>query len=113
MYGISSSRNDDHEPHQPALGLALLAEEQHVVLGENGDVELGDDGVVVADDAGIKLLAGLQLGEEVVVNLLLDGFGTANRWIAARPASRGRVIVEVVIAPIVSLSFSNMRTQRL
>ena len=73
MYGISSSRNDDHQPHQPALGLALLAEEQHVVLGEDGDVELRDHGVVVADDAGVQLVAGLQLGQKVVVNLLLDG----------------------------------------
>ena len=43
-----------HQPHEPAFRLALLAEEQHVVLGENGDVQLGDDGVVVADDAGIQ-----------------------------------------------------------
>ena len=74
MYGISSSRKRRHQPHQPALGLALFAEEQHVVLREDGDVELGNHRVVVADDARIELLAGLQLGEEVVVNFLLDGF---------------------------------------
>ena len=56
-YGISSSRKRTSEPHQPALGLALLAEEQHVVPGEEGDVDLGDDGVVVADDAGKQLVA--------------------------------------------------------
>ena len=42
--------------------------------GEQGDVDLGDDRVVVADDAGEQLLAALQRGEEVVVDLLLDGF---------------------------------------
>ena len=42
----------DQRPHEPALRLALLAEEQHVVPGEHRDADLGDDGVVVADDAG-------------------------------------------------------------
>ena len=57
MYGISSSRKRISKPHQAAFGLALFAEEQHVVLGEERDVDFGDDGAVVADDAGKKLFA--------------------------------------------------------
>ena len=63
-----------HErPHEPALGLALLAEEEQVVPGEDGDRDLGDDGVVVADDAGKERLVGLERGEEVVAEFVLDG----------------------------------------
>ena len=61
--------------HQPALGLALLAEEEHVVAGEEGDVDLGNDGVVVADDAGEQFFAGRQQAKEVVADLLLDRLG--------------------------------------
>ena len=43
--------------HQPALGLPLLAQKQHVVLGDQRQVDLGNDRVVVADDAGEQLLA--------------------------------------------------------
>ena len=55
----------DERPHQPALGLALFAEEEHVVPGEQGDVDLGDDGVLVADDAGKQLFAALQLARKL------------------------------------------------
>jgi hypothetical protein len=64
-----------HLPHEAALSLALFAQEQEVVLRQDGDIQLGDDGVVISDDAWKKLLTGLQLGEEIVVNLLLDSFG--------------------------------------
>jgi hypothetical protein len=64
-----------HQTHQPTLGLSLLAEEKHVVLGENRDVEFWDDRVVVADDAGVEIFAGLELGDEVVVDFLLNRFG--------------------------------------
>ena len=47
----------DQQPHQAALGLSLLAQKQHVVLGDQADVDLGDDRVVVADDAGKQLFA--------------------------------------------------------
>ena len=43
------------QPHQPALGLALLAQEQQVVLGDQADVDLRNHRVVVADDAGKQL----------------------------------------------------------
>ena len=39
------------------LGLAAEAEEDEVVLGEDGVDDLGDDGVFVADDAGEEGLA--------------------------------------------------------
>ena len=56
-YGISSSRKRTSEPHQPALGLPLLAQEQHVVPGDQRQVDLGNDRVFVADDAGKQLFA--------------------------------------------------------
>ena len=65
----------DQRAHQPALGLALFAEEEQVVPGEQGEVDLGNDGVFVADDAGEEFFAGLQHAEEVVADLLLDGLG--------------------------------------
>src|SRR5438094_230536 len=34
----------DQRAHQPALGLPLLAEEENVVAGDEGDVDLRDDG---------------------------------------------------------------------
>ena len=65
----------DQRAHQPALGLALFAEEEQVVAGDQGEVDLGDDRVVVADDAGEQLVAALQHAQKVVANLLLDRFG--------------------------------------
>ena len=44
-------------PHQPALGLPLFAQEQHVVLGDQGQVDFRNHGVFVADDAGKQLVA--------------------------------------------------------
>ena len=61
MIGNRLVEEADQRPHQPALGLALLAEKQHVVPGEQGEVDLGDDGVFVADDAGKQLLAGCSM----------------------------------------------------
>ena len=80
-YGIDSSRKRTSDAHQPALGLALLAEKEHVVAGEQGEVDLGNDGVLVADDAGKELLAGLQHSQEVIANLLFDRL----RYPTARP----------------------------
>ena len=39
------------EPHEPALGLPFLAQEQHVVPGDQGDIDLRNHRVFVADDA--------------------------------------------------------------
>jgi len=75
---------EPHElPHQPALGLPLLAEEEHVVPGDQGDVDLGNHRVVVADDSGKEFVAILQHAEEVAADLLLDT--------AALPAARPQV----------------------
>ena len=67
-------KKTDQLPHQPALGLALLAEKQHVVPGQQGDVDLGDDRVVEADNAGKQFVAGGKHGHEVVVDFPLDRF---------------------------------------
>ena len=73
-----------HElPHQPALGLPLLAEEEHVVPGDQGDVDLGNHRVVVADDSGKEFVAILQHAEKVAADLILDT--------AALPAARPQV----------------------
>jgi len=60
------------QPHQPALGLPLLAEKEHVVAGEQGDVDLGDHRVVVADDPGKEFLARLEHPQEVGLHLVSD-----------------------------------------
>ena len=65
----------DQAAHQPALGLALFAQEEQVVAGDQGEVDLGNDRVVVADDAGEQLLALAEHAQEVVADLLLDGLG--------------------------------------
>ena len=62
-------------PHQPAFGLPLFAQKQHVVLGDQGQVDLGNDRVLVADDAGKQLFVCGQPSHEVIVDLALDGFG--------------------------------------
>ena len=65
---------EPHElPHEAALRLALLTEEQHVVPGEEGHVDLGDDGVVVAHDPRKELVARREHAEEVLAHFLLDG----------------------------------------
>jgi hypothetical protein len=68
-------------PHEAALALALLAEEEEVVSRDDGGRELRQHGVVVADDAGEErgrgaLAARDGVGErafEVRAQLRLDG----------------------------------------
>ena len=74
-YGTSSSRKRAKQPHQPALALPLLAQEQHVVLGDQAQVDLGDDRVFVADDAGKQLLALAEHPHEIVVDFPLHRLG--------------------------------------
>ena len=64
----------DQAAHQPAFGLPLLAQEQHVVLGQERQVDLGDDRVFVPDDAGEQLFARGQFTQQVIVDFALDGF---------------------------------------
>ena len=60
------------DPDDPRLALAALAEEDHVVSGEQGVGELRHDRVLVADDAVEERLPGSQPGDDVVADLLLD-----------------------------------------
>ena len=64
-----------HQPHQPALGLPLLAQKQQVVAGDQPDVDLGNDRVFIADDAGKQLLALRQRVHEVIVDFPLHRLG--------------------------------------
>jgi hypothetical protein len=58
---------------QPALGLAALAEQDQVLAGEQRVLDLGKNGVVEADDPVEELLAALDLPDEVLPDLGLDG----------------------------------------
>jgi hypothetical protein len=71
----------DQRAHQPALGLPFFTEKEQVVPGEDGEVDFGKDRILIADDAGEEILAGLQHSQEIITNLLLDGF----RYPSARP----------------------------
>ena len=63
------------QAHQAAFGLTLLAEEQHVVLGQQRDVDFRDDRAVETDDAGEQFFPVGEHAEKVIVDFLLDGFG--------------------------------------
>ncbi len=60
-------------PNKPGLGLASLAEQYQVLAGQEGILDLGYDRVLEADDAGEKLLAALDLSDEVLTDFLFDG----------------------------------------
>ena len=70
---MAGSRKRCEHAHDARLSLALFAEEQHVVPGEDRVDDLGDDGVVVADDAGEEILPVGKRAREVGADLLLDG----------------------------------------
>ena len=55
------------------LGLAALAEEDHVVAGEQGVLELRHDRLLVAEHAFEQRLAGGDLGDRVAPDLFLHG----------------------------------------
>ncbi len=55
----------DEAADHAGLGLAPLAEEDHVVTREEGVLELGQDRVLVAEDAGEQRLAGPDPGDRV------------------------------------------------
>ena len=60
----------DQRAQQPGLALAALAEQHHVVAGDQRPLELRDDGVVEAVQAGPGVLTGAQLRQQVVADLL-------------------------------------------
>src|SRR5262249_57489891 len=62
----------DEQPRDARLGLAPLAEEDHVLAAEDRVLDLRDDGVVVADDAGQEPFVLAQSRNQVVAQLLLD-----------------------------------------
>ena len=83
-----SRAGDDRHPlvEQPGeradhagLGLAPLAQEDHVVAGEQRVLELREDGVLVAEHAGEQRLAGADPGDGVAPHLLLDRDGLPAR----------------------------------
>src|SRR5450759_3603878 len=55
------------------LRLSTQAEEDNVVPRQNRVLERGQDRLLVAEDAGEDVLAALQLLDEVVAHLVLDG----------------------------------------
>ena len=61
----------DHPPQDAALRLAAQPEQDEVVPREHRVDELRDHRLVVADDAGEQRLAGAQLTNQVVADLLL------------------------------------------
>jgi hypothetical protein len=63
----------DEAAHQAGFRLAALAEQDDVLVAENGVGELRDHRVVVTGDAGKQRLAGAQPGDEVAPELGLDG----------------------------------------
>ena len=71
----------DQGAQQPGLALAALAEQHDVVAGDQRPLELRDDGVLEAVQAGPRVAALAQGGEQVVADLgaqgLLDVAGGA------------------------------------
>ena len=60
-------------PGEPGFGLASLSQQYQVLACKEGVLDLGCDRVFEADYAGKKLLAALNLGDEVLTDLLFDG----------------------------------------
>jgi len=60
----------DQRAQQAGLALAALAEQDHVVPGDQGALELGDDGVLEAVQPRPRVAALAQRVEEVVAHLL-------------------------------------------
>ena len=62
----------DERAQQPGLALAALAEQHDVVAGDQRPLQLRDDGVVEAEDAGPRVAALGQRGQQVVADFGLD-----------------------------------------
>ena len=63
----------DDGAHDAAFGLALFPQKNDVMVGQEGVHQLGEDRLLKAMDQGKEGLAGLQTGDEVLFQLLLDG----------------------------------------
>jgi hypothetical protein len=57
---------------QTRLALAALAEQDHVVPGDQGALQVRQHGLAEADDAGEWILAGPHRGDQVLPDLFLD-----------------------------------------
>ena len=60
----------DQRAQQPGLALAALAEQHDVVAGEQGPLELRDHGVLEAVQAGPRVAALGQRGQQVLPDLV-------------------------------------------
>ncbi len=72
MTGVHSSSSCDECADQAGLALAPLAEQHHVVAGQQRPLDLGQHGVVEADDAREPGLARAQPRQQVCPQLFLD-----------------------------------------
>jgi hypothetical protein len=79
----------DQAAKNPALGLAAQAEQDEIVPRQNRVHQLRDDGLLVADDPWKERLAGLQLPNEIVPHLLLDGSQACAGLLTQSPGSGG------------------------
>ena len=70
-HGVVEERHE--RSGQPALGLAALAEQDQVLAGQERVLDLREDRLVEADDPGKDALAALELPDEVLADLGLDG----------------------------------------
>jgi len=59
----------NHRTQQPGLALPALAQQDDVVTGDQGPFQLWQHGAAEAVHAGPRVLAGGQLGEQVVADL--------------------------------------------
>ncbi len=77
--GVHSSSRPTMRAQQPGLALAALAEQHHVVAGDQGPLELRDDGVLEAVQTWPRVTALAQGGEQVVADLGAQGLGHVAR----------------------------------
>ena len=80
----------DQRAQQPGLALAALAEQHHVVAGDQRPLELRDDGVLEAVQPGPRVAALAQRGEQVVAHLGAQGLWPRGRTRGARRRCRRR-----------------------
>jgi len=100
-YGWSLIEQAGQGADQPGLTLAAFAEQDDVVLGDQGALEVRQDGLPEPYDAGKGILPGSHPGEQVLPDLVLDtavlmaagsqlGQGGQARRLAASRSGRGR-----------------------
>ena len=58
--------------NQPGLPLSALAEQDHVVPGDDRALQVGQDRLTESDDPGERILARAHPGQQVAPDFLLD-----------------------------------------